>query len=145
MFYASEVTDVLGGASVIGPPPATDNDFVDLVRQGLPYQSFVAATQFLHLKEELALSCLRISERTAARRKAKQERLREVESERLLRLARLAATAIDVLGDREKAVRWLQRSNRGLGGRVPLDLLDTDIGFQSAIDELQRVEFGVFS
>lgn len=145
MLYATEVTDMLGGTEAIGSPPSTDNDFIDLVREGLPYQSVVAASQFLDLKEELALACLRISTRTAARRKAKDERLREVESERLLRLARLAATAIDVLGDRGKAVRWLQRPNRGLGGRVPLQLLDTDIGFQSAIDELQRVEFGVFS
>lgn len=145
MQHADRITEVLGGRRVIGRQTESDTDFVALVREGLPYQSIVAVTRHLDLSEDAMLSCLRISKRTAARRKASRERLRAVESERLLRLARAAATATDVLGTREKAVRWLQRPNRGLGGEAPITMLDTDVGFQNVVDELQRIEYGVFS
>jgi uncharacterized protein (DUF2384 family) len=36
--------------------------------------------------------------------------------------------ATDVLGSKEKAVRWLREPNRALGSHVPLELLDSEIG-----------------
>ena len=82
--------------------------------------------------------------RTLARRK-KERRLRADESDRLLRLARVAAVAEDVLGTREHAGRWLQKPNRALGDVTPLDLLDTDLGAEEIVSILGRIEHGVYS
>lgn len=82
--------------------------------------------------------------RTLARRK-KERRLRADESDRLLRLARVAAVAEDVLGAQDKAGRWLQKPNRALGGIAPLDLLDTDLGAEEVVTVLGRIEHGVYS
>jgi putative toxin-antitoxin system antitoxin component (TIGR02293 family) len=79
-----------------------------------------------------------------ARRK-QERRLRADESDRLLRLARVAAVAEDVLGAQDKAGRWLQKPNRALGGIVPLDLLDTDLGAEEVVTVLGRIEHGVYS
>jgi putative toxin-antitoxin system antitoxin component (TIGR02293 family) len=145
MEHTELITELLGGAKTFGRKPKSDVDFIALVREGLPVQALASAAQSLDLSEDQALSWLRISKRTAARRKMKQERLRSVESERLLRLARAGAAATDVLGSRLKAVRWLQKPNRALGGEAPISLLDTDIGFQNVLDTLQRIEHGVLS
>lgn len=57
----------------------------------------------------------------------------------------IAARASEVLGGQEKATHWLNRPNRALGGRRPLDLLDTDLGIQQVEQVLGRIEYGVYS
>ena len=145
MVHAKEINSVLGGQRVIGKRPSTDFDYVELIRQGLPYASLSAAAKALELTEEQVLASLQIPKRTAARRKSSDERLKPTESERLVRLARAVAAAVDVLGNREKTISWLQRPNRALGGVTPLSMLDTDIGLQEVLNVLGRISHGVFS
>jgi putative toxin-antitoxin system antitoxin component (TIGR02293 family) len=61
------------------------------------------------------------------------------------RLARVAAQAQDVFESAETATRWLKRPNRGLNGRAPVDLLDTDVGTEQVVELLDRIEYGVYS
>lgn len=82
--------------------------------------------------------------RTIARRK-RERRLQADESDRLCRLARIAAQAEDVLGDAARAARWLRAPNRALGRQAPLALLDTDLGSRQVEEVLGRIEHGVFS
>ena len=82
--------------------------------------------------------------RTLARRKV-QGRLTAAESDRVVRLARIAATAVDVLGNRELASARLQRPNRALGHATPLSQMDTDVGVRQVERVLGRIEHGVFS
>ena len=53
--------------------------------------------------------------------------------------------AIDVLGSDEKACNWLKAPNRALGGEVPFELLDTDVGARQVEAALLRVAYGIFS
>ncbi|HJN73534.1 MAG TPA: MbcA/ParS/Xre antitoxin family protein [Myxococcota bacterium] len=62
---------------------------------------------------------------------------------RNVRIARVASHAVDVFGSSERAAAWLRRGNRGLGGVVPLSLLDTDIGAERVDDVLTRIEHAV--
>jgi uncharacterized protein (DUF2384 family) len=54
------------------------------------------------------------------------------------------AKAQELLGD-ENGRGWVLSGNRGLGGEVPLSLLDTADGFTAVMDELGRLEYGVYS
>src|SRR5690242_8782397 len=99
----------------------------DQLRRGLPYATLERIEDHFHLDPSQVASVLSLPERTRARRKH-QRVLSAVESDRLYRLARIASIASDVLGDREKAGRWLQKPNRALGGETPIDLLDTELG-----------------
>jgi putative toxin-antitoxin system antitoxin component (TIGR02293 family) len=87
---------------------------------------------------------LALPPRTLARRKG-EHRLKAPESDRLLRLGRIAVLAEDVLGSPEKASRWLHTPNRALGNRVPLGQLDTDLGVREVESLLLRVAHGVYS
>lgn len=61
------------------------------------------------------------------------------------RVARIIAKAVEVLGSLEHAQAWLKSPNRALGGEVPLDLLDTEIGARQVDEILIRLDFGMFS
>ncbi len=138
------VTELLGGASIVKARLNSELDYVELVRRGLPYRAFKATLDRLALPEKEVLASLRLAPRTMARRPA-SGLLNEVESERVLRLARVAADAEEVLGSWENAKAWLITESRALGGRRPLDLLDTDVGAESVRDVLGRIAHGVFS
>jgi len=86
---------------------------------------------------------LRLPARTLARRKA-AGRLDPHESERVVRLAEVAAWAGEIFGE-EGARQWLEEPNRALGGATPMTMLDTDVGADAVRDVLGRIEYGVFS
>ncbi len=138
------VRDYLGGSTAIGSPE-TELDFVPIIREGFPFSVFTSLRDRARLSEETICSSLRIAKRTAARRKKDAARLKPAESELLLRLARVLASATEVLGSEEKGREWLTSANRALGGAAPIDLLDTGLGFDEVTDVLTRVEHGVYS
>jgi putative toxin-antitoxin system antitoxin component (TIGR02293 family) len=61
-----------------------------------------------------------------------------------LRLARVARRAAEVFEGSDAALDWLKSPNRALAGETPLTLLDTEIGAESVLDVLGRIEHGVF-
>lgn len=145
MEHVARITDLLGGPKALGARPASEQDFVALLRRGLPVRSLQAVLRWLGLTDEEASASLGVPKRTLARRKAEGARLKSAESERVLRLARVATLAEEALGSLESAQKWLRTANTGLGGQVPLSLLDTDLGTETVVDELRRFEYGVFS
>jgi putative toxin-antitoxin system antitoxin component (TIGR02293 family) len=138
------IRQYLGGTTVIGSPQ-NELDFVPIIRKGFPFSVFTSLRDRAKLSEETIWASLRIAKRTAARRKERAERLKSDESELLFRLARVLAAGTEVLGSEQNARDWLLAGNRALGGGVPIELLDTGIGFQEVMDVLKRIEHGVYS
>jgi putative toxin-antitoxin system antitoxin component (TIGR02293 family) len=83
--------------------------------------------------------------RTLARRKEKGERLSPTESDRALRLERIAEQADNVFGNHEKAQRWLRSEIVALDGARPIDLLETETGAHVVYEELVRIDYGMFA
>ena len=79
-----------------------------------------------------------------ARRK-KERRLSAEESDRLVRFARVAAVADDVLETPKIAAEWLRTPNGTLGGAAPIDLLGTDLGAEQVETILVHIDYGVYS
>jgi putative toxin-antitoxin system antitoxin component (TIGR02293 family) len=92
---------------------------------------------------ELA-AALAIPDRTLARRK-REGRFNSEETAKLVRLARVIARAEETFEDLDAARDWLKSANAALAGATPLSLLDTDIGAESVLDTLGRIEHGVFA
>jgi len=144
MKHLAMAQQYLGAMDAFGFPE-TDLDFVEIIREGLPVSIFSSLCDLLDLSEAKAAKELRIAVRTIARRKQNGERLNPYESESVLRLAYVVAAGTDVLGSEENAKKWLVAENRALGGKPPITLLDTGIGFQDVVDVLGRIEHGVYS
>jgi putative toxin-antitoxin system antitoxin component (TIGR02293 family) len=57
----------------------------------------------------------------------------------------LLSKAIDVLGDEQTAMHWLQTPKRALGNQIPSEIAQTESGIKLVMNLLSRVEHGVFS
>jgi putative toxin-antitoxin system antitoxin component (TIGR02293 family) len=57
----------------------------------------------------------------------------------------IITAAIDVLGSRAHAERWLANPALGLEQRRPIDLISTPGGAQQVLDYLERLRHGVYT
>jgi putative toxin-antitoxin system antitoxin component (TIGR02293 family) len=131
----------LGGDSAFSTPIRIPADLVRLVTSGFPLASVEALCRTTLSVEELHR--LVIPKRTLAHRKARGEPLSPEESDRALRIARIAALADDVFADVGAATQWLRRPTRALDGRAPLDLLASEAGAAIVEDLLMRIAHGI--
>jgi len=144
MSATADIVEALGGPEVGSRRVDSSEDLKDWIREGLPFVSLDKVMEKFGLNREEISSALDLPLRTFARRKL-ERRLRRDESDRLYRLVRIASQASKVLGDDGKASRWLHTANRALGGKPPLELLDTDLGSRQVEEVLGRIEHGVYS
>ena len=139
------VIDVLGGSRVFrGRALPTSSEMRDRIKDGLPFSALESVRERLHLSVPETAAVLQMPARTFARRRSSRK-LAADESDRLYRLARIAAQAVGVFGTEEKASTWLRRPNRALNNELPLRLLDTDLGTRQIEDILGRITHGVVS
>ena len=138
------IAEFMGGESIVGSPKS-EFEFIKVIRTGLPPRVIETVAKSSSFSVDEIYQVLHIARRTVARRKATGDRLKALESERLYRLSCVFVTATEVLGDVSKARDWILKSNRGLAGERPVDLLDTGIGFEDVMGILRRIEFGVYS
>lgn len=110
----------------------------------LPSRAVGRLAAKLLVSPETVLFVSDISERTFQRRQAEHKPLTEAESDRVLRIARVASEAERVFGSGEKASRWLSTASRILGAK-PLELLATDAGARDVEYELVRIDHGDFA
>src|ERR1700709_1096471 len=130
------VPDVLGGETLLGHSFAKSGAMAKLVREGVPVKALLLLAERLDLRQAEIAEKIGIPLRTLTRRMSSDARLTPTESDRTVRLAQVYATAVETLGDGQKATAWLKTPNRVLRGGSPLDQLDTDPGVREVEDLL---------
>jgi putative toxin-antitoxin system antitoxin component (TIGR02293 family) len=115
------------------------------IRRGLPFRSYERFARSVAMPNERLLKLLDIPRRTLLRRKA-TGRFSPGESDRLLRAARVIASALALFdGDRDAAIEWLGNPQLAFGGAIPLDMAQTEIGAREVETLAYRLEHGVYS
>jgi putative toxin-antitoxin system antitoxin component (TIGR02293 family) len=99
----------------------------------------------LHGFSDEEIFALVVPKRTLARRKAANEQLTVEETDKALRLARIAVQAERVFGDAGKAHRWLRKAKRELRGETPVAYLASESGARVVEEMLFRIEHGMFA
>jgi len=117
---------------------------VSAVRDGIPTGRFDVLKRLLDVSTETLTEVIGISPSTLSRRR-KRGTFNKDESERVLRIARIALRAVEVLEGRENARKWLSEPARALGGEKPLEFADTEPGAREVERLLIRLERGVYS
>lgn len=145
MTLIAAIAEVLGGRRTLGSKPKTAADWQEVIEQGMPVTSAEALKGSFAVPDSVLAELLGVSGKTLSRARAAKGRLDPVASDRLFRVARVGALAIDVLEDERRGVSWLKRPQIGLGGRTPLSLLTTDIGRDQVEKLLLRIEHGVYT
>ena len=116
---------------------------VATIRKGIPAVVFDQIAAALGLgKEALALK-LNINAQTLRKRKSRV--LSPDEAEKSLRATRVFVAASKVLGSDEEARQWMGEAVMALGGKRPVDLLDTDVGSQEVVNLLNCIKWGVYA
>jgi putative toxin-antitoxin system antitoxin component (TIGR02293 family) len=122
----------------------TPAKLIEVLRVGLPVQELHDLQASLDVPMDKLFPMLGISKATLHRRKAKGK-LDPAESDRVVRFARLMGKAVEVMESEVNARQWLTSPQVGLGGAVPLEYAETEVGAREVEDLLGRIEYGVYS
>lgn len=67
-------------------------------------------------------------------------------SEEVLRqMAEITVKGLTVFEDSDKFFAWMKHPNSALSNKTPISLLIAELGAEMILDELGRIEHGVFS
>ena len=125
------------------PEPArTPRLPVEVVAAGLPYAEVEQLRKLLDLSVEELCRLLPISRRTLSRYRGKT--LDPRISDHLMMIKQVFQRATDVLESEDNARIWLKNPNYAFSYQRPLDYLATFTGAQELLDELGRLQHGIF-
>jgi putative toxin-antitoxin system antitoxin component (TIGR02293 family) len=141
---AATISYLLGGPSVLKTRLRGDADLERAVRQGLPAAAVRELASHTNVSLSLLQDVTKLDKSTFRRRERSKARLKADESDRLVRVARIAALATEAMGA-EDGIAWLREPNRALGDRIPLEMLNTEIGARQVEAVLMRIQHGVYS
>ena len=124
----------------------TDNArALKMVREGLSFSALERLVGVLGVPQGEVAGILGIPATTLSRRK-RSGRLTRLESDRLMRIARLVEMAHGLMqGDGAAARRWLIAPHELLGGASPLAHASTEIGGREVEQLIGRLRHGTFS
>jgi putative toxin-antitoxin system antitoxin component (TIGR02293 family) len=117
---------------------------IQSLKAGLPVRELDDLRSSLDLPMDRLVPMLGISKATLHRRKI-SGRLDPAESDRVVRFARLLGQAALVMESLENGRRWLTCPQVGLGGAIPLEYAETEVGAREVENLLGRIEYGVYS
>lgn len=119
----------------------SDQDLVRLVEDGLATATLEGLRRSGLTDEEMY--SLIVPRRTLTHRRARREALSREESDRVVRLARIAALSEQVFGDRDRAWRWLRTPRHQFRERSPFQVLSTEAGARLVEELLYRIDEGM--
>ena len=120
------------------------SDLIELARTGIPKNEVLKMAKHLSFSgKELAI-IINLSERTL-QRYPDDKKLEKIASEKAIQLAKLYERGNEVWGDLDRFKGWMRHPNPFLGSKTPLEILDTNFGFEMVLDEIGRIEHGILA
>jgi putative toxin-antitoxin system antitoxin component (TIGR02293 family) len=114
------------------------------IQKGFPFRELETLQKTIDLPLDQLAGKLSISRSTLHRRKA-AGRLSPDESDKVTRFSRLLKQAADLFGSVERGRAWLKFPQRGLGGAIPLDYAQTEVGALEVERLLGRIDYSVYT
>lgn len=121
-----------------------DADFIYCIREGVPKQALDNIVNVAGFTISEITAIIRTSDRTLRRYTSKQK-LNAEQSERVIELAKLYSRGEDVFGSIDAFKEWVDSRVIALGNKKPKEFMDTSIGIEMLMDELGRIEHGIFA
>jgi putative toxin-antitoxin system antitoxin component (TIGR02293 family) len=141
MASAAQVVALLGGEKVVGMPVTCDLDIARLIRDGLPVDVIDRLIGDRTVTPDEVRRIIMAPKAVVVRRR--KGGLTPEQSERVIRAVRIIAEALETFGSRDKALTWMRRACAVLGGKAPIDLLDTEEGAGLVESLLGRIAHGL--
>jgi len=116
---------------------------IGIIRNGITKKQLEAIKSETDFDYRTLSSVLLISRTTLIKKKG-DEKFDQPTSERIMRFAEFLSYGRDVFESRERFQAWLRHPATSLGGRAPIELLDTLYGIEEVKKELGRIEYGIY-
>lgn len=119
-------------------------DWVKLARRGVSKQALLSLAEVGAVSYKTLAGLLPVSERTLQRYSGDKRFTPEV-SEHIILIARVLKRAEEVFESMDSVKHWMNTPIGTLGNETPISLLDTIFGADLVMDELGRIEQGVYA
>ncbi len=141
----SRITEILNGDKEIYlGAPENRLDLIKFSDKGISKSALANLAGFLSFPMSRMAEILPVTERTI-QRYAPEDRFNSIVSEHILQIAEVAARGVETFGDKERFLSWMKHSSTALGNRMPMELLSSRFGVEMILDELGRIEYGVYA
>jgi putative toxin-antitoxin system antitoxin component (TIGR02293 family) len=124
--------------------PLSGQEWINRIRTGLPCSAVTTLAKKIDVPQKEIAAWLHTTTRTIQRTMEANNLLSLDLSDRVAQLIRVYCRCRDVFRDDKKVSDWLKAPNYALGNIPPISLLDTIPGMEVVLDELGRIEHGVF-
>ncbi|MES2702833.1 MAG: antitoxin Xre-like helix-turn-helix domain-containing protein [Bacteroidota bacterium] len=121
-----------------------ESDFIEVIRNGIPKQAMMNLMQVAGLSLLEMAAIIHTSDRTL-RRYTPAQKLSQEQSERMVEMARLYSRGEEVFGTMDAFREWMDTMLLQFGNKKPKDYLDTSLGINMIMDELGRIQHGIFA
>ena len=122
---------------------AIENPFATVLaaHEGIPATAYGDVARLYGFKERIA-QLLDVSVKTLKRYQEQNKTLNAINSEMLLKLVAIFKKGMEVFGEKQALIRWLDKPAFGLGNNTPFNLMKTSDGMDLIMEELTRIEYG---
>ena len=135
---------ILGSNNPLSVASLNDMDLISLSRNGVRNSSLKPLSQYLGITMDTMSTLLHTSHRNI-QRKDDNDLLDVYKSERVIEITQVVSKGLELFGTADNLQQWLHSSIMALGGKKPIDLLDTSFGVRMILKLMGRIEHGVYS
>ena len=154
--FRSYLTDIGIPLSTVAEPQGAINTLfadsihdrllmVKVIKKGITYSLFEEIQKLSSLTNKDWAEILNISLRTLQRYKDQKQLFKPIQSEKILELGEIFILGNEVFGDPDKFKLWLETPNFALGSVIPSSLLADSYGQELLVNELTRINYGIFA
>lgn len=118
---------------------------ITIIEHGLPYYFFESLLIYTPFETEDWLIFLDISSKTLMRYKENEKTFKPIQSEKIIEMAEVTHTGLEVFGNMEKLKLWLNTPNFSLGKSKPMELLKNSYGKDLVLTELTHINHGILA
>ena len=116
-----------------------------LIQHGLAFHLFETFRKPIPFDDDQWAELLHISRRTLERHRESKKAFKPLQSDRILEVIDVVRHGLSVFNDKEKFYRWLFTPSVPLGNISPFELMKNSYGKELVMDELYRIDYGIFA
>lgn len=115
-----------------------------LVVADFTFKKFKKVADLVPFTQAEWASILHLSERTLQRYAKSNTSFEAIYTDRILHIQELINMGLETFADANALYRWLQREKNVLGSTLTFESLYSSRGIQEIIDEIGRIQYGVY-
>ena len=140
----TQIEAILGGAEILGKRLTSKMDLFEVGSMGVTKDAIAHMADYLDLSWKQIALLLPVTERTLQRYDLNQH-FNSAVSEQVLHITEVVAKGTEVFEEKDKFLIWLNTPHKVFSGKTPFSMLSSRFGAELVIEELGRIEHGVYS